>query len=448
MNLLLIEDEKITRITLRDALKKAGHSTVACESAEEGLRHLEAGSFDVVVSDIRLPGKDGLEVFAEVKKHHLSTEVILMTAYASVETAVDALRRGAHDYLVKPFLPDELVNRLSHLETLRRIAGENRELRRQLTSLRKPMITGRSQARKQLAETLEMVADRDTSVLLEGETGTGKEVVARVLHDLSSRSEHAFVPVNCAAIPDTLLESSLFGHEKGAFSGAERRHLGYFERADKGTLFLDDIDDLPQEAQVKLLRVLQERTFERVGGSQPITIDIRLICATKASLWDMVQQKTFRDDLYFRLNIVPIRLPPLRETYEDIPDFVENFLDRNEAGVESRKRALDLLPNLMTHDWPGNIRELQAVVDRIIALPERNDPEFFLGRPSVDTHQPPDRASGGNYPPYEQFIEQKDREIITWALESADRNVAQAATLLGIPRSTLRSKIEKYGLEG
>jgi len=448
MNLLLIEDEKLTRITLRDALKKAGHSTVACESGEEGLRHLEAGTFDVVVSDIRLPGIDGLQVFTQVKKNNPSAEVILMTAYASVETAVDALRRGAYDYLVKPFLPDELVNRLSHLETLRRIAGENQELRRQLTSLRKPMITGRSQARKQLSETLEMVADRDTSVLLEGETGTGKEVVARVLHDLSSRSDHAFVPVNCAAIPDTLLESSLFGHEKGAFSGADRRHLGYFERAHRGTLFLDDIDDLPSEAQVKLLRVLQERNFERVGGSQPVTIDIRLICATKVSLWDMVQQKTFRDDLYFRLNIVPIRLPPLRETPEDIPDFVEHFLDRNEASSESRKRALDLLPTLMTHEWPGNIRELQAVVDRIIALPERNEPGFFLGRPSVDTAQPNEPVPTGNYPPYEQFIEQKDREIITWALEKAGRNVAQAASLLGIPRSTLRSKIEKYGLEG
>ena len=447
MNLLLIEDEKLTRITLRDALKKAGHSTVACESGEEGLRHLEAGTFDVVVSDIRLPGIDGLQVFTQVKKNNPSAEVILMTAYASVETAVDALRRGAYDYLVKPFLPDELVNRLSHLETLRRIAGENQELRRQLTSLRKPMITGRSQARKQLSETLEMVADRDTSVLLEGETGTGKEVVARVLHDLSSRSDHAFVPVNCAAIPDTLLESSLFGHEKGAFSGADRRHLGYFERAHRGTLFLDDIDDLPSEAQVKLLRVLQERNFERVGGSQPVTIDIRLICATKVSLWDMVQQKTFRDDLYFRLNIVPIRLPPLRETPEDIPDFVEHFLDRNEASSESRKRALDLLPTLMTHEWPGNIREIQAVVDRVIALPERNDPGFFLGRPSVDTAQPSEPVPIGNYPPYEQFIELKDREIITWALEKADRNVAQAASLLGIPRSTLRSKIEKYALE-
>ncbi len=449
MKILLIEDDKLTRITLRDALAKVGHQVATAADGTQGLEAFARGGFEVVVTDLRLPGADGLEILAGVKAADPEVAVILITGYATVETAVEALKQGAFDYLTKPFNPDELIHRLAQLENLKQVLRENRNLRAEIEAVRSPKLIGVSPARRQLAEMIRTVAPRHHTVLLEGESGTGKEVVARNLHQLSPRCEHPFVAVNCAAIPESLLESELFGHEKGAFSGAMKRHPGYFERADGGTIFIDDIDDLPLPPQVRLLRVLQERRFSRVGGTSEISVDIRVICSTKVDLWQHVTAGRFREDLFFRLNIVPIKLPPLRETRADIPLLAEHFLTLHEAGDAARHRVPELLDQLMAHDWPGNIRELENVVQRIIALPEVADLGLApaRARPSAGAEpEPPDRAGG--FPPYLQYIELKDREIIEWALREARSNISQAAELLRIPRSTLRSKMLKYGIVG
>ncbi len=449
MKILLIEDDKLTRITLRDALAKVGHQVATAADGGQGLEAFARGGFEVVVTDLRLPGVDGLEILAGVKAAEPEVAVILITGYATVETAVEALKQGAFDYLTKPFNPDELIHRITQLENLKQVLRENRKLRAEIEAVRSPKLLGVSPARRQLAEMIRTVAPRHHTVLLEGESGTGKEVVARNLHQLSPRCEQPFVAVNCAAIPESLLESELFGHEKGAFSGALKRHPGYFERADGGTIFIDDVDDLPLPPQVRLLRVLQERRFSRVGGTSEIAVDIRVICSTKVDLWQHVTAGRFREDLFFRLNIVPIKLPPLRETRADIPLLAEHFLTLHEAGDAARRRVPELLDQLMAHDWPGNIRELENVVQRIIALPEVADLGLSPARarpPAAAGPEPPDRA--GDYPPYLQYIERKDREIIEWALREAGSNISQAAELLRIPRSTLRSKMLKYGIAG
>ncbi len=448
MKILLIEDDKITRITLRDALAKVGHQVAASADGRQGLEAFAHGDFEVVVTDLRLPGIDGLEILEQVKAADPKIAVLLITGYATVETAVAALKKGAFDYLTKPFTPDELIHRITQLQNLKEVRRENRQLRTELASIRSPKLVGVSPHRRRLAEMIRTVAPRDHTVLLEGESGTGKEVVARNLHQLSTRRQHAFVAVNCAAISESLLESELFGHEKGAFSGASRRHPGYFERADGGTIFIDDIDDLPLPPQVRLLRVLQERRFSRVGGTAEIAVDIRVVCSTKVDLWRHVTEGRFREDLFFRLNIVPIKLPPLRKTRADIPLLAEHFLALHEAGDAARRRIPELLDQLMAHDWPGNIRELENVVQRIIALPEIVD----LGLAPSGGRRPGAAGSGmdraGDFPPYLQYIERKDREIIEWALREACNNISRAAELLRIPRSTLRSKMLKYQIAG
>ncbi len=448
MKILLIEDDKLTRITLRDALAKVGHQVATSADGRQGLEAFARGGFEAVVTDLRLPGIDGLEILERVKAADPKVAVLLITGYATVETAVAALKKGAFDYLTKPFNPDELIHRITQLDNLEEVRRENRKLRAELASVRSPKLVGVSPGRRELAEMIRAVAPRDHTVLLEGESGTGKEVVARNLHQLSARREHPFVAVNCAAIPESLLESELFGHEKGAFSGAVKRHPGYFERADGGTIFIDDIDDLPLPPQVRLLRVLQERRFSRVGGTAEIAVDIRVICSTKVDLWQHVTEGGFREDLFFRLNIVPIKLPPLRETRADIPLLVEHFLTLHQAEDAARRRLPELLDQLMAHDWPGNIRELENVVQRIIALPEVVDLGLAPSAARLPTAAGSEADRAGDFPPYLQYIERKDREIIEWALREAGNNISRAAELLRIPRSTLRSKMLKYGIAG
>ncbi len=445
MKILLIEDDKLTRITLRDALAKVGHQVATSADGRQGLAAFAAGGFEVVVTDLRLPGVDGLEILKRVKAADPGVAVLLITGYGTIETAVAALKKGAFDYLTKPFAPDELIHRIAQLENLKDVGRQNRELRADVAS---PKLVGVSPARRQLAEMIRTVAPRDHTVLLEGESGTGKEVVARNLHQQSARRERPFVAFNCAAIPESLLESELFGHEKGAFSGAMKRHPGYFERADGGTIFIDDIDDLPLPPQVRLLRVLQERRFSRVGGTAEIAVDIRVICSTKVDLWQHVTAGRFREDLFFRINIVPIKLPPLRETRADIPLLAEHFLTLHQADAAARRRVPELLDQLMAHDWPGNIRELENVVQRIIALPEVVDLGLAPARAQPSSAAGPENDRGGDFPPYLQYIERKDREIIEWALGESRNNISQAAELLRIPRSTLRSKMLKYGIAG
>ncbi len=325
MKILLIEDEKITRITLTNTLRKEGYQVVNSETGRDGLDHFRREHFDVVITDLRLPKMNGLDILKAVKEISPDCFVIVITAYATVETAVEALKMGAYDYLTKPFSPDKLLSMLDHIRQLRLVMDENARLKAKLQHLEKKVIIGKSPDMRKLLETIKVVAKNDYTVLIQGESGTGKEMVARALHEYSPRREKPFVPINCAVIPESLLESELFGHEKGAFSGAIKRHIGYFERAHQGTLFIDDIDDFPLNLQVKLLRVLQEREFYRVGGSESIPVDVRIVCATKIDLQEKVRQNLFREDLYYRLNIIPLKIPPLRERKEDILPLVEHF---------------------------------------------------------------------------------------------------------------------------
>ncbi len=447
MKILLVEDEKITRVSLARTLTRAGHVVTACETGAKALACLEGLSFDVVVTDLHLPKGSGMDVLQAALERDPETTVVLMTAYASVETAVEAIKLGAYDYLTKPFSPDQLLNRLQKVEELRAVRSENSRLRQTIENYESRTLIGSSPGMRRLQETLRVVATRDTTVLIEGESGTGKEMVARELHRLSDRRDGPFVPVNCAAIPETLLESELFGHERGAFTGASGRHAGYFERADGGTIFLDDIDDVPMALQVKLLRVLQEREFLRVGGRVPVRVAIRVVCATKVRLLDLVRQGRFREDLYYRLAIVPIRVPPLRERREDIPVLLEHFFSRYGAGAKARSRLAALLPALLAHPWPGNVRELENVAQRIIALPEIEHLDLEeAAAPSPRVALPPLPSGRDEKVPYRGVMEAADRQLIQWALERAEGRISAAAELLDLPRSTLRSKIEKYGL--
>ncbi len=446
MRILLVEDEKITRVSLSRTLAKAGHAVTACETAAEALEALGKPAFDLVLTDLRLPRGSGMDVLRAALSLERPPAVILMTAYASVETAVEAIKLGAADYLTKPFSPEQLLHRIGRIEELRAAKTEVSRLRRTLEGEEARSIVGASAVMRRLQQTLRVVGARDTTVLVEGESGTGKELVARALHRLSERADGPFVPVNCAAIPETLLESELFGHEKGSFSGAASRHEGYFERANRGTIFIDDVDDFPMPLQVKLLRVLQEREFLRVGGRTPVRVDIRVVCATKVRLAELVRQGRFREDLYYRLAIVPLRVPPLRERKEDIPALLDHFFARYGAGAKARARLAALLPSLLEHGWPGNVRELENVAQRIIALPEIERLDFDdVARVSAPALPPVIAPSDGKIA-YRDVMETADRQLIQWALDRAGGHVTAAAELLDLPRSTLRSKIEKYGL--
>ena len=447
MRILLVEDEKITRVTLSTALHREKHEVAACESGVEAIEKIHEQGFDVVITDLRLPGVGGIEVLREAKLTDPDCVVIVVTAFGTVETAVEALKLGAYDYLRKPYSPEKVINMLAKINELRDVRSENTLLKRRLERYESRTIVGDSAPMRKLLETVRVLASRDVAVLIEGESGTGKELVARALHDQSPRRAMPFVPIACGAIPETLLESELFGHEKGSFSGATSRQVGYFERADRGTAFIDDVDDLPLAMQVKLLRALQEHEFARVGGQAPLRLDIRVVCATKVNLGDLVRAGRFREDLYYRLNIVPLRLPPLRQRPGDIPSLVEHFLSKHGASEAARRRAADLLPEMTRHAWPGNVRELENVVQRIVVLPESLDFGIDGTQLRQAALRQPARVEGIDLPfAYEEYLEAIDREIITRALAQAANNISAGAKLLGIPRTTLRSKMEKYGI--
>ncbi len=450
MRILLVEDEKITRITLTDTLRKEGWEVESAGTGQEGLELFLRQPFDVVITDLRLPKMNGLDILKQVKEKAPDTTVIVMTAYGTVETAVQALKMGAFDYLTKPFSPDKLQSMLRHVQNMRRILDENVRLKKRLEMIEKRELIGNSPVMRRLLETVRHVARHDSTVLIVGESGTGKELVARALHQNSWRKDQSFVAVNCAAIPETLLESELFGHEKGAFTGAVKRHVGYFERANHGTLFIDDIDDLPMNMQVKLLRVLQEREFIRIGGWESVAVDVRVIAATKVDLKKRVEEKRFREDLYYRLNIIPIYLPPLRERREDIPILIEHFLEKQGAKDRLKWFNPPLMRRLMEYDWPGNVRELENFVERFVALSgmQSFDPYALLPGETTQGTLAKDgtKKDDGVFPPFNAYMAAKEREIIEWALSRAENNVSRAAELLGLPRTTLRSKMDKLGL--
>lgn len=449
MKIMLVEDEKITRKTLTDILKKENYDVNSFGDGTEALNALKQNNFDVVITDLRLPGTNGLDILKAAKETNSRIIVIIITAYATVETAIESLKLGAYDYLLKPFSPEQLLSILKHIEQLSNVLSENEKLKNRLELFEKKTIIGSSAQVKAFLDMIKIVAPQDHTILIQGESGTGKELCARTIHNFSLRKDKEFIAINCAVIPETLIESELFGHEKGAFTGAVKKHIGYFEKANGGTLLLDDIDDLPLAMQVKLLRVLQEKEISRVGSTENIPIDVRIVCATKVDLKERVNQKLFREDLYYRLNIIPIVLPPLRERKEDIPELLVHFLKKHGAEDKVQYVNENIYSILNKYNWPGNVRELENMTERLIAF----SPNQYLNTTVLDpllskteelkiTENPYEEYMG-----FDKYILSKEKEIINWALNKAGNNVSGAAKILKIPRTTLRSKMDKLSME-
>jgi len=437
---LVVDDEFSVRDSLEQWFKKDGYRTGSAQDAHEALRMLEESGWDVLLVDIKMPGMDGLELQRRIHEIDPDLIVIMITAYASVDTAVQALKEGAFDYITKPVDPDELSHLVRRAVERRRLAAENVQLRENVEQLVTPTeIVGESQQMKKVLELVRSVAGTDATVLIRGESGTGKELIAQAIHANSKRRFFPIVPVNCGALPETLLESEIFGHEKGAFTGAQFRRKGKLEMANGGTLFLDEVGTISLQTQVDLLRVIETKEFNRLGGSKPVKVEFRVISATNQNLEQMVEEKKFREDLYFRLNVVSVQLPPLRERREDIPPLAQHFLDRfsrqmNRPFKEFEAAATDLL---VRYGWPGNARELANAVERALVV----------GKPPiVRAGDLPVRLSENVEQPTCDSMAEMERSHIQKILERTSGNVTRAAEILKIDRVTLYNKIKKYGL--
>jgi DNA-binding NtrC family response regulator len=449
--ILIVDDERSIRVGLKGLLAKEGYEVAVAENGEEALKLLAGQTFALVLTDLRMPGVDGFSLLKLIKEKYSDAVVIMMTAYGSEKIAVEAMKAGAHDYIVKPFDNDEvkiLVRQALEQSALRR---EVRQLRERLdTAFRFENILGASPAMQRVFDVVRKVAPTDLTVLITGESGTGKELIANALHQNSPRKNRPFIKVNCAAMARELVESELFGHEKGAFTGAVAAREGKFEAADGGTLFLDEIGDMPLETQAKVLRVLQEREFERVGGNRTIKVDVRVIAATNKNLPRMVQDNTFREDLFYRLNVVPIMLPPLRERQEDIRLLAAHFVQEaaTRYGRESLTLSADAYSLLLSSPWPGNVRELKNVIEAAAVLaagPEIHALDLRLGQQSQISETQPALSFREAK---QQLIDAFERDFITRALRRHHGNITKAAEEMGMHRQQLQQKIRELELKG
>ena len=438
--ILVVDNEQRMCKIIKAALEMEDHHIEMAFSGAEALNLMKSGEkYAVVITDLKMQNVDGLQVLKGARMLEDPPEVILITAFASQQTAVEAMQAGAFDYLIKPFEMDELSLRVKRIVNQKALLAENLELKKEVSSQQVQNIVGKSTKMRDVYRLINKVAGSDASVLIRGESGTGKELVAEAIHAQSNRAKHRFIAVNCAAVPESLLESELFGYEKGAFTGATQRKIGLFELAHKGSLFLDEIGDISLGIQAKLLRVLQNKEIIRVGGTEKIKVDARVLTATNQDLEAMIEEGTFRSDLYYRINIFPLRLPPLRERKEDIPELVEHFLGKlGEKSITAQAKK-----RLMEYDWPGNIRELMNVVERAAIIAET----------TLDTEHLPSflmigRNQGGMIEISDNGISLDDLEkhLILSALEKSKGNKTKAAHLLGITRRRLYSMIERFGL--
>ncbi len=444
--ILVVDDKASMRKMLSGALAAQGHDVRAVGGGGEALLAFKRQPVDLVLTDLRMPGLDGLELTQELRKRSPETAVIVMTAFGSVDTAVEAMRRGAVNFLTKPFSLDTLKVMVDKALAVNELMDENRGLRAQLSEdYRFDGVLGTGRSAKRLHQMVAKAAPTESAVLITGESGTGKELVAKAIHLNSKRDAKAFLKVNCAALAPGVIESELFGHERGAFTGAVGRRLGRFELASGGTLLLDEIGDLPAEIQVKLLRVLQEKEIERVGGSAPVKVDVRLLCATHRDLAALVREGRFREDLYFRLNVVPIHLPPLRERREDIEPLARHILLRLDAespGGPPACLAPDAVKRLKAYAFPGNVRELENILQRALVLA---GPDRVLGL----QHLPPELAharkrGAGDY---NRQVEDLERKLIVEALKDAGGSQSMAARALGLSRTLLIYKLKKFKID-
>ncbi|HUO25194.1 MAG TPA: sigma-54 dependent transcriptional regulator [Candidatus Aquilonibacter sp.] len=446
-HLLIVDDEANTLASLSRAFRLAGHEATVCDNAAKALDLAKGQHFDLILSDVVMPGKDGLTLLEELKAQGVTAPVVMMSGQAHIEMAVRATRLGALDFLEKPISTEKLLLTVDNALKLQRLESENRQLRQRLG---KHEIVWTGEAMRRVMAQLERVAASETRVCILGETGTGKELIARTIHERSARAGGPFITLNCAAVPAELIESELFGHEKGSFTGAGARHVGKFEQADGGTIFLDEIGDMPLAMQAKLLRVLEEGEVERIGGDKPVTVDVRVLVATHRDLEARVREEKFRRDLFHRIYVFPLALPPLRDRQEDIPRLVEHFAAQVSAqnGWKPIPFTSEAMESLQSYSWPGNVRELRNMVERLMLLATGGQVDvatvqMALPRPLPGTESRNQPASGTLGARVESF----EREVILNELKRSHHNVSMAAKSLGLERSHLYKKAEQLGID-
>jgi two-component system, NtrC family, response regulator AtoC len=451
-HLLLVDDEAALREAIAERLADHGFAVVQASTGEDALAHLAAFAFDIIITDLRLPGVDGRAVLDAALERYPDIIAIIITGFGTVKDAVEAIKHGAADFITKPFQFDALLHVLGSALEQRRLRAENAYLRSQLEErYRIDGIIGRSRIMRDLFQLLETVAATSSTVLIHGETGTGKELAARAIHHNSPRRQNRFVALNCSAIPETLLEAELFGHVRGAFTGAVANRQGRLEQAHKGTLFLDEVGTMSPALQAKLLRVLQEREFERVGDGHTIKVDVRIVAATHSDLQRMVADGSFREDLFYRLNVIPVHLPPLRERREDIPLLVQHFLQKlgaEQSPPRSVTMSQEALRLLMSYNWPGNVRQLENIVERALAFSQkRSQIEVLDLGPDIQKLTASAHARDGWFPDegidLERYMEGLELSLIRRSLERTQGNKVQAARLLNLKRTTLIEKLKR-----
>ncbi|MEN6431920.1 MAG: sigma-54 dependent transcriptional regulator [Smithella sp.] len=449
LSILVVDDGQSQREMLRDFLRSEGHTVMEAEEGEKALKTVRGGHFDLILLDYKMPGMDGLQVLKEVKHINPEIDVIIITAYGTIETAVEALKAGAIDYITKPVELDELIILVNRIAERRQLIQENKLLKEDLSKrgVNADKIIYKSQRMAELINLAGRVAASKASVLIQGESGTGKELLARLIHQLSPRAHKSIVVVNCGTLHENLLESELFGHEKGSFTGASSRRIGRFEEADGGTLFLDEIGELSPTIQVKLLRFLQEREFQRLGSNVNLQVDVRIISATNRDLEEQVKEGTFREDLFYRLKVVTMSLPPLRERKEDLSLLINHFIDKfaSENGKNIQGLTAQARDVLLKYDYPGNVRELVNIIERAVVIARNQyitteDLPFKSILPVDDSEK---KASGA----LRDSVDNLEKKLIIEAMEKTQDNQTKAAEILGISERMLRYKIKKYGLK-
>ena len=456
--ILIVDDEKNMRWAISRALEKEGYEILQASNGQEGIEAFERHRPDVMLLDLKMPVMDGMEALKAIRETNTTTPVLMLTAHGTMETAIEAMKRGAMDYLSKPFDVEELKVQI-------RKALHVNELEEQVVYLKETtafetgnVVIGNSQPMKELMAMVERVAATPATILIQGESGTGKEIIAHLVHHNSPRRDKPFIKVNCGAIPETLIESELFGHEKGAFTGAVSRKVGKFERARGGTILLDEIGELSLSMQVKLLRVVQDKEIERVGGSETVSVDARVIAATNRQLKKMTEEGTFREDLYYRLNVIPLHIPPLRDRKEDIPGFVHHFMKVfcSEMGRKLMTLSPKAMAQLVNHPWKGNVRELENFIERLVILSPTDDVQEVdlpisgttdaSGTPDTSGISDTPKDSGIQLPEEGISLDELEKDLILQALEKTGNNQTKSAQLLGISRHTLMYRMDKHGI--
>ncbi|NNK01927.1 MAG: sigma-54-dependent Fis family transcriptional regulator [Desulfatitalea sp.] len=446
-SILVVEDEAIARNNLVHILKKQGYIVTSAESGAKAIDLLSRHTFDLVITDLKMEKVDGMAVLAESRRRQPLTEVILLTGYATVDSAVSALKAGAYHYIAKPLKIDAIRKIVSEALIKRRLQLENLQLKESLQSGRaKPTIIGQSAAMRQVLETAQRIAPSGANVLILGESGTGKEIIARIIHDWSDRAQYRFVAFNCGSFSDALMANELFGHEKGAFTGATQSKAGLLETASGGTVFLDEVGDMPPSMQIQLLRVIQEKEMLRVGGTVPVPVDVRFIAATHRDLQKDVDVGHFRQDLFFRLNVIAIQLPPLAERADDIPLLADFFLTRKRAVMQKEVNSItpEAMSLLKQYGWPGNVRELENTIERAVAMAQGDtvrpdDLPAHISQLTIETY----RHTSGRIP----TLEEMEKRYLSWVLDKYNGNKTQAAAAMGIDRVSLWRKLKRFGIK-